>query len=84
MRLLITLATVALLSACATQETAPAPAPAPAKVEAAAVKKAPQCWNGDVGAFQDVGTKAQISGVAVECKLTLDGKNAQWAGGAKR
>ncbi len=72
-------AAVALLSACASQ----APAPAPAKAEAApapAPKKAPQCWNGDVSAFQDVGTKATISGVAVECKPTSDGKAAQWMG----
>jgi hypothetical protein len=28
----------------------------------------------------DVGTKASISGVAVECKPTADGKAAQWMG----
>lgn len=77
MRSLFALAAVALLSACASQT----PAPAPAKAEAApAAKKAPQCWNGDVSAFQDVGTKATISGVAVECKPTSDGKAAQWMG----
>ncbi len=81
MRSLIAIASVVLLSACASQ----APAPAPAKAEAApapapAAKKAPQCWNGDASAFQDVGAKANISGVAVECKPTADGKSAQWMG----
>ncbi len=79
MRSLFVIAAVALLSACASQT----PAPAPAKAEAApapAAKKAPQCWNGDVSAFQNVGTKATISGVAVECKPTSDGKAAQWMG----
>lgn len=71
-------ATAALLSACASQEKAPASAPAPAT--AAPAQKAPQCWNGDVGAFQDLGTKATISGVKVECKPTADGKSAQWMG----
>jgi len=77
MRSLFAIAAVALLSACASQ----APAPAPAKAEAApAAKKAPQCWNGDMGAFQDAGTKTTLSGVAVECKPTSDGKAAQWMG----
>ncbi len=67
------------LSACATQTPAPAAPAAPAAAE----KKAPQCWNGDQGKFQDVGTKTTISGVAVECKPTSDGKAAQWMG-AKR
>jgi len=79
MRFLFVVAAATLLSACASQ--APAPAPAPAKAEAApAAKKAPQCWNGDVGAFQDAGTKTTLSGVAVECKPTSDGKAAQWMG----
>ena len=81
MRSLISLAVVGLLSGCASQ----APAPAPAKAEsvpapAAVATKAPQCWNGDVGAFQSTGTKTSISGVAVECKPTSDGKAAQWMG----
>jgi uncharacterized lipoprotein YbaY len=85
MRSLISLAAVVLLSACASQAPAPAPAPAPAKAETApaaapAVVKAPQCWNGDVAAFQNVGTKTTISSVAVECKPTSDGKSAQWMG----
>jgi hypothetical protein len=74
-KLLIVLAGVATLAACATQ---PAPTAAPA-----AVAKAPQCWNGDAGKFQDLGTKATISGVAVTCEKTTDGKNAQWMGGKK-
>lgn len=69
-------ALVLALSACASQSTPPAkPAAAPA-----AAAKVPQCWNGDVSAFQDVGTKATISGVAVSCKPTSDGKSAQWMG----
>lgn len=70
------IATATFLSACASQEKAPAPAaatPAPAM-------KAPQCWNGDAGKFQEVGTKTAISGVNVECKTTTDGKAAQWMG----
>ncbi|MCX8087514.1 MAG: hypothetical protein N3C63_11555 [Rhodocyclaceae bacterium] len=77
------LATAAFLSACASQEKAPEkPAAAPAPAPAAAAPAAPklQCWNGDVGAFQEVGTKATIAGVAVECKPTADGKAAQWMG----
>lgn len=83
MRFMLAIAAVSAvaLSACATQTPAPA-APAPA-APAAAEKKAPQCWNGDQGKFQDVGTKTAISGVAVECKLTSNGKAAQWMG-AKR
>jgi hypothetical protein len=74
------------LSACATQTPAPAPAPksaAPAAAPAAAAPApapAPQCWNGDAGKFEAVGTKATISGVAVTCEKTADGKNAQWMG----
>lgn len=79
MRTLIALVAVSLLSACASH--APAPAPAAAKAEAApAAKKVPQCWNSDIGAFQDVGTKTMLSSVAVECKPTSDGKAAQWMG----
>ena len=82
MRSLIAITAVALLSACASQ------APAPAKAEAApapAATKAPQCWNGEVSAFQNVGTKTTLSGIAVECKLSSDRKAAQWMGvNAKR
>ncbi len=77
MRSLFAIAAISLLSACASQ----APTPAPAKAEAVpAAKKVLQCWNGDVSAFQDVGTKTTISSVAVECKPTSDGKAAQWMG----
>lgn len=85
MRSFFAIASVVLLSACASQAPAPvaspAPAPAPAKVEAApAAKIVPQCWNGDAGAFQNAGTKATVSGIAVECKPNSDGKSAQWMG----
>jgi hypothetical protein len=63
-----------LLTACATQDKAPTTA----TTAPAAERKAPQCWNGDLGKFQEIGTRAQLSGVAVECKLTSDGKAAQW------
>jgi hypothetical protein len=77
MRSPIIVAAALALSACATQTPPPAAStPAPA----AAAKKAPQCWNGDLGKFQDVGTKTTLSGVAVECKPTTDGKAAQWMG----
>lgn len=75
MRSLIFIAAALALSACATQT----PAPATAK-PATAEKKVPQCWNGDLGKFQDVGTKTTLSGVTVECKPTTDGKAAQWMG----
>ena len=63
-----------ILAACAsTPPAAPAAKPAEAK-------PAPQCWNGDASQFVAVGTKTAISGVNVECKLTSDGKSAQWRG----
>ncbi len=74
MRSLFVIAAATLLTACASQT------PAPAAAAPAAAKKAPQCWNGDTSAFQDVGTKTTVSGVAVECKPTSDGKAAQWMG----
>lgn len=69
---LITSAIALGLSACAGQTTAPAVATPAAK--------APQCWNGDAGKFEAVGAKATLSGVAVVCEKTSDGKNAQWMG----
>jgi hypothetical protein len=76
----ITLISV-LTTACATQSPPPAaPAPAPA-AEAKPAAKAPQCWSGDEGKFIDVGKKASVAGVTVECKLTGDGKSAQWSTG---
>lgn len=83
--LAITLAAIAL-SACATQAPTPVPAPTTTPAPAAAAApakpqaKAPQCWSGDASAFFDVGTKTTVSGVAVECKATSDGKAAQWMG----
>ncbi|MCK6413472.1 MAG: hypothetical protein L6Q55_13780 [Azonexus sp.] len=72
MRSLLIASVAALaLSACASQSAAPA---------SSSAAKAPQCWNGDLGAFQAVGTQATISGVTVSCKTTSDGKNAQWMG----
>jgi len=65
------------LTACASQTTAPVPAAQPAAAPAA---KAPECWNGDAGKFESVGTTASISGVQVTCEKTSDGKNAQWMG----
>ncbi|MBT9519549.1 MAG: hypothetical protein IV101_01530 [Dechloromonas sp.] len=82
MRSLLVAAAVALtLTACATQSTPPAPAAAAAP--APAPKPAPQCYNGDSGKFEAVGTVATISGVKVACEKTSDGKNAQWMGAKK-
>lgn len=70
-----------LLAACASQSAPPAAKPAAVPASAAATAaKAPQCWNGDTGKFEDVGTKATISGVSVTCEKTSDGKSAQWMG----
>lgn len=78
MRSLIIAAALALtLTACATQTTPPAAAPAAAPAPAV---KVPQCYNGDAGKFEPVGTMAAISGVKVVCEKTSDGKNAQWMG----
>src|SRR5574343_426305 len=83
MRTFLATSAIALgLSACASQAPAPAKPVAAASSQAAA-PKAPQCWNGDAGAFMDVGAKASISGVAVVCEKTSDGKTAQCMG-AKR
>jgi len=86
MRAFLATSAIALgLSGCATQTPAPAEKPAaPAAAAAAPAPKAPQCWNGDAGQFQDVGSQASISGVAVVCEKTSDGKNAQWMGAGKK
>ena len=68
-----------LLVGCADTATKPAEAPKPAEAKPAEAKK-PQCWSGDHNKFFDLGEKAEISGVKVECKATTDGKNAQWMG----
>lgn len=75
MRSLIVITAAVVLSACASQGATPEKAAA-----TPAAKKAPQCWSGDAGKFFDVGAKQSISGVAVECKLTSDGKAAAWVG----
>ena len=87
MRSLIIAAAFALtLTACATQTTPPVAAPAPAASAPAApaaapkASKAPECYNGDAGKFEAVGTVSSISGVKVVCEKTSDGKNAQWMG----
>lgn len=68
----------ALLAGCAgTAETKPAEAKPAAAAPAA---KVPQCYSGDHGKFFSVGDKAEISGVAVVCQATSDGKNGQWMG----
>jgi len=78
MRSLLLVTSVALLlSACASQSTAPAAAPAEAPKP---IAKAPQCYSSDHGKFFDAGSKATISGVDVVCEKTSDGKNAQWMG----
>ena len=77
--LLITLAATSILAACSSTTTAPAASTASAPV-ATSTTKAPQCYNGDDGKFTEVGTTASISGVAVTCQLTADGKGAQWMG----
>jgi len=83
MRPLILAATIVLtLTACATQTTPPVAAPAPAAAAnvSAPAPKAPECYNGDSGKFEPVGTMAAISGVKVVCEKTSDGKGAQWMG----
>jgi hypothetical protein len=85
MRSLIIAAALALtLSACATQSPPPAAAPAPVPAAAAAAPapapKAPECYNGDSGKFEAIGSVASISGVKVVCEKTSDGKNASWVG----
>jgi hypothetical protein len=86
MRSLIIAAALALtLSACATQSPPPAAAPVPAAAAAAPAPapkapKAPECYNGDSGKFEALGSVASISGVKVVCEKTSDGKNASWVG----
>lgn len=83
MRAFLATSAIALgLTGCATQT--PAPAEKPVTPAAAPAAKAPQCWNGDAGKFEDVGSQASISGVTVVCEKTSDGKNAQWMGTGKK
>lgn len=83
MRAFLATSAIALgLTGCATQAPVPAEKPvAPAATPAAVT---PQCWNGDAGKFEAVGSQASISGVAVVCEKTSDGKNAQWMGAAQK
>lgn len=75
MRIVLALASVALLSACASQSAPPENA-----AMAPAAKPGPQCYSGDHGRFFNVEEKATIAGVAVTCKATADGKSGQWMG----
>lgn len=85
MRAFLATSAIALgLSGCATQTPAPAEKPVAQAAAAAPAAKAPQCWNGDAGKFEDLGRQASISGVAVVCEKTSDGKNAQWMGAGKK
>ena len=72
MKLVFAMTAAVVLSACATQTPAPTDKPASAE------KAGPQCWSGDHNKFFNVGDKATISDVRVECKPTSDGKAAQW------
>ncbi|MFA7291964.1 MAG: hypothetical protein WC023_06910 [Rhodocyclaceae bacterium] len=76
MRLLVTtIISVLLLSACANESAAPSQ-----NKSAEPQKPAPRCYSGDDGKFYPVGQKATISGVAVTCSATSDGKSGQWMG----
>jgi len=81
MRSLIIAAAIAMtLTACATESTPPVAAPAPVAAAPAPVQTAPECYNGDSGKFETLGTVASISGIKVVCEKTSDGKNASWVG----
>lgn len=80
MRSIPVLAALLLLSACASQNTAPEAAAPGKTAEPPAAKKGPQCYSSDHGKFFNVGDKASISGVDVVCKATSDNKAAQWMG----
>jgi hypothetical protein len=81
MRSLIIAAAIAMtLTACATESTPPATAPAPVAATHVPAPTAPECYNGDSGKFEALGTVASISGVKVVCEKTSDGKNASWVG----
>ena len=72
--LLIAFSSLAVLTACA---TSPEPK---TEMKAEASKHVPQCYSGDAGKFFNVGEKTTISGIAVDCVATTDGKNGQWMG----
>ena len=81
MRVVPVLASVLLLAACASQNTAPEKAAAAPAAAAPAAKPGPQCYSGEHGRFFNVDEKTSIAGVAVSCKATADGKSGQWMGG---
>ncbi len=82
MRSFLATSAIALgLTACASQT--PVPARPVAATKPAAIAKAPQCFNGDTGQFEAVGTVSTISGLKVACEKTSDGKHAQWMGTQK-
>jgi uncharacterized lipoprotein YajG len=75
MRIVLALASLVLLAACASQS-----APPEKVAMAPAAKLGPQCYSGDHGRFFNVEEKTTIAGVAVTCKATADGKAGQWMG----
>lgn len=75
MRIVLVLASVVLLAACASQS-----APPEKVAMAPAAKPGPQCYSGDHGRFFNVEEKTTIAEVAVTCKATADGKSGQWMG----
>ncbi|MFZ4536080.1 hypothetical protein [Propionivibrio sp.] len=80
--LFIALASLSLLAACAATPEPKAEMKPAAKAEekVATPAKVPQCYSGDAGKFFNAGEKAIVSGVAVTCVATADGKNASWVG----
>jgi len=83
MRSIIALASVTVLTACASQTPIPekaAAAPAPAASAVTADKRIPQCYSGDAGKFFNAGERTNIAGFNVECKPNSDGKSGQWMG----
>lgn len=78
-----TIATIAVLSACASKTPVPekaavVPSQAPVAAAVAAEKVVPKCYSGDAGKFFSVGDKTNIAGIDVECKPNSDGKSGQW------
>jgi outer membrane biogenesis lipoprotein LolB len=78
MRAILVASVSLVLAACASQQPAPAEKSA---AETPAPKPTAQCYSGDHSRFFAVGEKAEISGVAVTCKASADGKAGQWVGG---
>ena len=80
MRSIFLAAPILLLAAACSSTPASSPVAATKPAAAPVVAKGPQCYNGDSGSFDAVGTKTSVAGVKVECKLTSDGKSATWHG----